>query len=513
MKAIPALLTAAALVFVLMPMGVGASTTPAIRFGMDAAGVTDQTNAGVKPDYGTFWVGPWTLSSGWAGPDAELAAMKAAGVTPAVHFYYWGDDISQSCVTNGCWSTLHGAQKTQAGWNTLKDQFVQHLNAKMGGSPVLVFLETEFNKGDVQAWEPLDGMLADKAHQIKTGYPAAKVVLALGNWNSAAWGTWDRAAAASDMTGIQAMRGSTRDSSAHYDDAYAVTLAGAKTLQALFHKPIVLQDLAFSSYPEPTYLGRQATVLKSFFTGIEGLRAAGVTAILYRSYRDTNMDTANYYGEAERHWGLAYSNGAKKAAATVWIDGVKAERARAGTTVPTTTTTPTTTTGTTFAIASSSNEWWLQLQVSPAQAKVDAKVGAADWKPMQKQSYGWTLSTHVVKGTLVQFRATDGAGKVVLSEAKAWLSTTTTTPTAGMTATFTPKSVGNAWWVEAAATSPQGVSKVESRTNGGAWTVLPKTSWGTYAKSLYVAPGAKVEFRATSPTGAMAMSPAYTWSK
>jgi len=44
-----------------------------------------------------------------------FGAMQNAGVTPALHFYYWGDDISPSCVENGCWSTLHNAQKTRAG--------------------------------------------------------------------------------------------------------------------------------------------------------------------------------------------------------------------------------------------------------------------------------------------------------------------------------------------------------------------------------------------------------------
>src|SRR5689334_20750172 len=70
-----------------------APSTPML-FGMEASSVSMQTAAGVKPDYGTFWIGPWTLGSGWGGPDASLTNMKNAGVTPAIHFYYWGDDIS-----------------------------------------------------------------------------------------------------------------------------------------------------------------------------------------------------------------------------------------------------------------------------------------------------------------------------------------------------------------------------------------------------------------------------------
>src|SRR5687768_3272362 len=138
------LLLAAALLTTLMPVGEAGTNTTPLKYGMDAEGVAAQKAAGVAPDYGTFWIGPWTLTSGWGGPDAQLAAMKSAGVTPAVHFYYWGDDISPSCVENGCWSSLHNAQKTRASWNTLATQLTSHLNSKMGGAPVVVFLESEF---------------------------------------------------------------------------------------------------------------------------------------------------------------------------------------------------------------------------------------------------------------------------------------------------------------------------------------------------------------------------------
>src|SRR5687768_14384757 len=75
------------------------SYTP-VKFGMDAGSVSAQSTAGVKPNYGSLWIGPWTLSSGWGGPDAQLAKLKASGVTPVVQFYYWGNDISRSCIQN-----------------------------------------------------------------------------------------------------------------------------------------------------------------------------------------------------------------------------------------------------------------------------------------------------------------------------------------------------------------------------------------------------------------------------
>ncbi len=336
------------------------TTAPAgrILFGMDAGSIKAQADNGVAPDLATFWIGPWTLTSGWGGPDAQLTQMANAGVTPAIHFYYWGDDISQSCLENGCYSNLHKAQKDKAGWQTLAQQLVDHLNAKMGGRTVLIFLETEFNKGNVATYEALDGYLAEKANFIKSHYTGAKIVMALGNWNNAAWTTWDRTAAASDYTGIQGMRGSTKGTQADYLALYNATMTGVKRLQTLFQKPIVLQDIALSSYPEPGYLQTQATSLGKFFVGINDLRAEGVRAIVYRSWKDSpNMDTANYYGMAERYWGLANATAAKPAA-DIWIKGVKAERATTPTTSGTGTTTgtppPATTPGTTTPPTTSS---------------------------------------------------------------------------------------------------------------------------------------------------------------
>lgn len=352
-----ALLTTAALGALLLsvPSLAVSQTTPTtatspLGYGMSASAVSAQTAAGVKPDYGTFWIGPWTLSNGWGGPDNQMTAMKDAGVTPAIHHYYWGDDISQSCIEDGCYSDLHKANKNKEGWQKLTDELIAHLNAKMQGKPVVIFLETEFNKGGVATYEPLDGYLAEKAKQIKAGYPNAKVVMALGNWGHSSWGTWDRTAAASDYVGIQGMRGSTRQSATDYATLYEKTLEGAQVAKAKFGKPVFLQDIAMSTYPEPEYLKRQADEMKDFFAHTADLKAAGVQALIYRSWLDTpTMDTANWYGEAERHWGLNWhGNATLKPAGHVWVEGVKADRAGSSTPTPTSTSpTPTSTSTTT----------------------------------------------------------------------------------------------------------------------------------------------------------------------
>lgn len=531
-------LAAAALVFTTMP-GFGADTAQAataatpVKFGMDANAIAAQKAAGVAPDYGTMWIGPWTLTSGWGGPDAELASMKNAGVTPAVHFYYWGDDISPSCVENGCWSSLHDAQKTRAGWDKLGTQLTQHLTTQMGGKPVVVFLESEFNKGGISTYEPFDGYMAGMARKIHAGYPNAIVVLGFGAWDSGNWYRFDQVAAESDMVGVQAMRGSTKDSLSHYNGVYEGTLASVQKLDTLFGKPVMLTDLALSSYPDASYLSVQDANLKEIFANLGTLKAAGLQSIVYRSWTDSpSMDTANYYGQAERHWGLVKADGTQKAAAKTWIAGVKAERAGSTTSAPTPTGT-TTTTGLTATVTPSGNEWWVQAKVSSTKAitKVEAKVNGGAYVALAKQDYGWAKSLNAPKGSTVTFKVTASDGSTATTPGQAWMvdmtaktaksgtaSTTTTTAAATTTtastafkATFTPKAQGNDWWVETAVTGNQGIAKVQAKVNAGSWVTLDKTSYGTYAKSINAPNGATVTFRATSTSGATYDSIAYGW--
>lgn len=560
-----------------------APATAPVAFGMDAASMAAQAAAGVKADYGTFWVGPWTLASGWGGPDAQLAAMKAAGVTPAIHFYYWGDDISPSCVETGCWSSLHDAWKDRAGWERLGQQLADHLDAKLGGAPAVVFLESEFNKGGIETYEPFDGYLADMAAFLRREYPAVQIVLGFGNWGSPHWGTFDRAAAASDMTGIQGMRGSTRQSLADYGTLYEGLQAGADRLQSLFHKPIMLTDIALSSYPEPGWLQPQADTLAELFAHLGDLKAAGVQAIIYRSWLDSpGMDLANYYGMAERYWGLANTAGQKPSAA-VWIAGVNAERAvpnqppvasftaaatgltvrvdasastdpegrplayswsfgdgatasgatashayaaagaytvtlsvsdgQATATATRSVTVAAPTFAATFTPGGGVNAWWVDVKVTSDRtiASVSATVNGGAPRALAKTAWGtWATSMSAPKGSAVVFTAKDASGATATSGVFVWLAAAAPAPAPAFTATFTPKTLTNHWWVETAVASASSIAKVEVSLNGGAWTALPKTAWGTYAKSLGVPAGTHLVFRATSATGATATSPTFT---
>jgi hypothetical protein len=295
---------------------------------MDMTSIDAQDDAGVHPDYGLLWVGVWNLRHGWGGPDQQLDAAYQKNVTPVIEFYYWGDDISRSCIEDGCHSSLHDYDKNRTGWQDLARQLADHVNARMHGRPVVIVLETEFNKADVATYEPLDGYLADKADYLRGRISNLQLVLGLGNWGSSSWGTWDRAMAKVDAAGLQALAGSTRQDAAQYHAVVNRTLAGAQRLQDLFQKGVLLHDLALSSYTEPDWSRAQDDVVREVFARKDELKAAGLTGVVYRAWEDNpNMDTANYYGEAERWWGLAHSDGTSKPALASWLQGVRAERA------------------------------------------------------------------------------------------------------------------------------------------------------------------------------------------
>lgn len=487
----------------------------AMAFGMDSRSIGKQSAAGVKPDYGTIWVGPWVLKDGWYHTDRQLDNMRAKGVTPAIHLYYWGDDISKDCIENGCWSSLHGTWKDRSGWARLTRELVDHLHARMGGEPVVIFVETEFNKNDVQYYEPLDYYLKKRINYLKWNYPSAHVNLALGNWNSGAWYTWDRAGGAAHSIGIQGMRGSTRDSYTSYMTLYESTLSGAKKAKQVFGKPIVITDIALSSHWEPDYLGPQGKSLQKFFNGMGDLKAAGVKAMFYRSWQDDpTMNLANYYGQAERHWGLVWAgSSAQKPAGQAWVEGVKAERGgSSGSTGGTYTDSGSFTAS--FAPSSSVNEWWVDVKVKASQpvSKVQIKVDGGTWTGLPKSDWGtYAKSMHVPKGSSVLFRAVSTSSEVAKSDTYTWLGGSSSSGTSSFSATFDPKSQGNDWWVETGVKGTSGVAKVEVRVNGGSWTTLPKTDWGTYAKSIHAPNGATVLFRATSSSGEIDKSGTYTW--
>src|SRR5438094_7954600 len=125
------LLVLGALLAPLIPVAAGATGGAAVGLSMDAGSLSEAAALGAPPSYASFWVGAWTASSGWGAMDGAVTSALAAGATPVVYWYYWGDGISSSCVENGC------SGKTRAQWDDMTTQLAQHLAAdESAGKPV-----------------------------------------------------------------------------------------------------------------------------------------------------------------------------------------------------------------------------------------------------------------------------------------------------------------------------------------------------------------------------------------
>lgn len=307
-----------------MPAGAQSGAADDLGFGMPLSDLDEQRDRGLDPDYASFWVGPWTVDGDWSAVERRLERAEAAGVTPVIQFFYWGNDISKDCLENGCYSELHDTHKDQETWRQAASRLGQEIDEHLQDQQAIVVLETEFNKGNVDTYEPLDQDLSEVAGTIQHGAPNARVALGLGNWGHHAWDTWDRAAGTADLVSIQGMRGSTQDSRETYRSLVDQTKQGIERADALFGGPVILSDLALSSYPEPDYAQEQADELAELFDRSEELAQAGLVGVVYRTFRDDpNAMTAEYYGEAEKHWGLVRDDGSEKPALDVWIDGVQ----------------------------------------------------------------------------------------------------------------------------------------------------------------------------------------------
>ncbi len=297
-----------------------------IRFGFDTASISRARQLGMPVDYASVWAGSWNQKRGWNDIEAQLRTARDAGVIPVVQWWYWGDDISPNCVEHGCNDRYQGVWKDQATWRRLSNELADLIARVMGpGSGALVITETEFNKNGIENYEPFDGYLADQAAIFHAR--RLRVILGFGNWGRPQWRNFDRAAAAADLLGTQALRSSIRDASTYLSSANDL-LEGARYNQLTFHKPTFITDVAFSSYPEPSYSNDQDTVVRDIFARIDEFRAAGVEGMIWRMLvDDPKFDTNNYHGEAERHWGLLHADGSPKPAFAPFLNGLLAEKA------------------------------------------------------------------------------------------------------------------------------------------------------------------------------------------
>ena len=292
-----------------------------VHFGFDAKSVQRARSLGMPVSYGSTWAGAWNQKWGWNGIEQDLLQAKAAGAIPVVQWWYWGDDISPSCVANGCTDRYQGVWKDRATWTRMSNELAD-LIVRVGGtgSPALVVIETEFNKNGIENHEAFDGYLVEQAAIFHRR--GLKVIVSFGNWGQPYWTNFDRAVASADLLGTMALQSSIRDASTYLSGADQLIQA-AQYFQRTFAKPTFVTDFAFSSYPEPSYELSQDTVVRDIFRRIGELSAAGVQGMVWRMLSDDPaFDANNYHGVAERYWGLLHADGAPKLAFAPFRDGM-----------------------------------------------------------------------------------------------------------------------------------------------------------------------------------------------
>lgn len=299
-----------------------------LQFGIDRHGTAFFEKRGMKPDLAAFWAGPWNERAGWDYLGEHAAGLADRGIAPVVQWYYWGGDISPGCVEQGCWT---GALwKSRALWNADAAALADALHAGLQGRPGFVVLETEFNKNGIEAYEPFDGYLVEHAAIFRARAPELRLVLGFGNWEPSRWPAFDRAMAAMDLAGLQTMRAWTRDTSERYLGAADAVLEATRALHGTFGKPVLLHDLALSSYGVPDWEVEQERTVRGLFERGPQLAEAGLAGIVYRALDDNPTFPADeYYGEAERHMGLRTASGEWKPALDAWLAGLEALRAGA----------------------------------------------------------------------------------------------------------------------------------------------------------------------------------------
>ena len=312
----------AALLTTVLPTGVAQEPTATVPIGASNNSAAELTAAGAPPTFSSYWVGEWMATSGWGGLENMLKSAKSGGRTPVLYWYYWGDSISPSCVENGCNS------RDKAEWNSLTTTLASKIQTHMGGAPVYVVLENEFNKGGItsDSYAPtFDAYLEAKAKELKA-VPGVEIVLGYGAWGESSWGKFPKAIAASDMIGFQIMRASTDPSHQHdamqyylgAPDKVASVLTYIRTLSP--GKNAFLYDVALSSYPDMTWERAQNDTLSELMSRRGEYAENGLRGLVYREVRNTNMSPANYFGYAEREWGLKNQSGAPKLAWQTWVN-------------------------------------------------------------------------------------------------------------------------------------------------------------------------------------------------
>ena len=291
-----------------------ASAEGPVKFGFNAESVEKARDLRLPITYSTIWAGAWNQEKyGWGGIRTMLKTAKTNELTPVIQWWYWGDDLSPTCVQSGCTDKYYGVVKNKATWDRLSAELAQLVVDEYGAnSGTIIIVETEFNKGSMEQNETFDAWLEEKLEFFRS--KGFRVVVGFGNWSRQHWKNYDRAIAAADMIGAQILYSSVRNETAYLSGADTL-IGAAKYNHATFGKPTFVTDVAFSSFPTPSYEQYQDTVVREIFARMGELRDAGVQGLIWRMLMDDpKFNTANYHGMAERHWGLLRADGTPKPA-------------------------------------------------------------------------------------------------------------------------------------------------------------------------------------------------------
>jgi hypothetical protein len=278
----------------------------ALAFGTEWGALAELRAAGASPEYGVVWTGSWNLQLGWRQVREALVETAAQNATALIQFYYWGDHLSPTCLAAGCWTPA--GWKSVADWERSADELVATVKLAWGEKPLVIIVESEFNKGSFRDVEPLDEAMAAIQARLKSQLPFALIGPGFGNWGREAWPLYDRTVANVDVVGLQGMRATTKDSVGRYRAVVDETVVGVGELSRMSGKPVLIADVALSSYPEPGGLALQANALRAFRDAEPALVAAGATTFVYRAYWDVpEAVEGHYFGPAEASWGLSWA--------------------------------------------------------------------------------------------------------------------------------------------------------------------------------------------------------------
>lgn len=302
-------------------------------------------SVGGAPKYATKWLGPWTVANSdgtCAEIDSHVKACKDAGVVPFFQLFYFGDEICLEAL-KGIVKPVDYSGKVQSlgdYWALVK---LVGARCKAAGAQALVAPEPEWNKRGPNAPsgthsvldEPdvWDTLFRDTAWTLQ-GY-GCKVITVPGSWADLAplLQKFPKMMQVTDYVGTQLLRcivrpvgASYADRASSYDSGPDSVLAKIQGLRTVTQKPVIVTDVAFSSYgantnPNHPFDGgngkaeeeRQGRAFDHLRALLPKFQDAGVAGLILRSTKDNaNFDVKNYYGYGERYWGVVRADGTKK---------------------------------------------------------------------------------------------------------------------------------------------------------------------------------------------------------